>query len=492
MDPRQTILSGLIQRGVPAHIAQGMVTGMTAESGLNPGINEIKPLVPGSRGGYGLNQWTGPRRVAYETFAAERGKPLDDLDTQLDFTMHEMQGPERRAWGLLQGAQTPEDAASIYETAFLRPGIPHGGRGRETISTMNAPQQPQTQAEAPNNGPLGGLLGIKRDTSKLNDLGLMLMALSNPRAAPMMAGMLQDRRKTRSDQIAKTEAQQQQQQQVNRTIEWLRSQPGGEQFAGLAGVLGPAEALNAYMGAQKGNEPTALIQNYEYFLKQGMAPEAAMAAAKGGTTVNVNAGPNSSKFVDKSDEAAAARFDTYVSEGAKAGQFMGDLQALALLGTQIETGAGTQALAALGPFADAVGIEIEGLGPAQAYKAITDRLAPMMRAPGSGATSDFEGRQFLNALPNLGRTSEGNQIVMETLQALQQHKMAAAEIASRAQTGEMSWQEAEKQIRDLGNPYERFSEFKKRSEGAPKPESPPPGAATHRFNPETGQIEAVR
>ena len=121
----QEILAGLVARGMPLHIAQGVVANMRAESNLQPGINEIAPIVPGSRGGFGLNQWTGPRRVAYEQFAANRGAPLDDLQTQLDFTMYELQGPERAAYEALQGAQDPLEAARIYSERFLRPGIPN-------------------------------------------------------------------------------------------------------------------------------------------------------------------------------------------------------------------------------------------------------------------------------------------------------------------------------------------------------------------------------
>jgi hypothetical protein len=121
----QQIIAGLVARGVPLHIAQGMVANMKAESNLQPGINEINPIVPGSRGGFGLNQWTGPRRRAFEAFAAERGLPLDDLNAQLDFTMMELQGPESAAWSALQGAQDPIEAARIYSERFLRPGIPH-------------------------------------------------------------------------------------------------------------------------------------------------------------------------------------------------------------------------------------------------------------------------------------------------------------------------------------------------------------------------------
>ena len=145
MDP-QTILAGLVQRGIPLHIAQGMVANMMAESRLDPGINEIAPLVPGSRGGYGLNQWTGPRRVQFEDFARSRGASFDDVDTQLDFTLWEMQNTERGAWNALQGAQDPREAARIYSERFLRPGIPHMDR-RLAYADQVAGMQPNAFAQ---------------------------------------------------------------------------------------------------------------------------------------------------------------------------------------------------------------------------------------------------------------------------------------------------------------------------------------------------------
>jgi hypothetical protein len=125
MENESRILLGLMARGAPPHIAQGIVANMIAESRLDPGINEIAPLVKGSRGGFGLNQWTGPRRRALEAAAKARGVSVDDLDFQLDYTMEELRGPESKAMAALQGARTAEEAARIYSERFLRPGIPH-------------------------------------------------------------------------------------------------------------------------------------------------------------------------------------------------------------------------------------------------------------------------------------------------------------------------------------------------------------------------------
>jgi len=75
---------------------------MKVESRLDPGINEINPLVKGSRGGYGLLQWTGPRRRQFEAFAQQRGVNPSDWNTQLDFLSYELGTTESRAAGLLR------------------------------------------------------------------------------------------------------------------------------------------------------------------------------------------------------------------------------------------------------------------------------------------------------------------------------------------------------------------------------------------------------
>lgn len=182
--------------------------------------------------------------------------------------------------------------------------------------------------------------------------------------------------------------------------------------------------------------------------------------APSGGGVTINTGDNSSKFQNKADELAAARMDEIVAAGSGAQTFLGDIQMLSEIGKSLNTGKGAQVMAALGPFAEMVGIEIEGLPEAQAYDAIVSRLAPAMRPPGSGASSDFDAKQFLKSLPSLGNTPEGNAIIIETFSAIQQTKQAAAEIASMALSGQISWQEADRQIRALGNPFESFNKYR--------------------------------
>lgn len=139
----ERIRLGLIERGLPEHVADGFLLNFQDESGLNPGINEAAPTVPGSRGGFGLAQWTGPRRVALEQQAAARGVDPSDLELQLDYLMGELQGPESRAAQSILGAQDTGSAAAAIARDFLRPAEEHLNRrvanytgGNASLSTM--------------------------------------------------------------------------------------------------------------------------------------------------------------------------------------------------------------------------------------------------------------------------------------------------------------------------------------------------------------------
>jgi hypothetical protein len=160
----EAVIQGLIERGMPPHLAYGFAGNFAVESEFNPDLNERAPLIPGSRGGYGLAQWTGPRRLQLEDFAEQRGVPVSDMDMQLDFLMSELQGSENRAWQAIQAAQDPAEAARLVSEEFLRPGIPHLDRRINTALQL-AGMEPQTmQFDATGTpqqprGFLGGIFG---------------------------------------------------------------------------------------------------------------------------------------------------------------------------------------------------------------------------------------------------------------------------------------------------------------------------------------------
>lgn len=130
----------LLDRGLPSHVADGFILNFQDESGLNPGINEQNPTVPGSRGGFGLYQLTGPRRREYEAFAQQRGVPVDDVDAQLDFMMQEGSGSEKAAFDKILAAPDTATAAQAIVSDFLRPAPGH--RQARMARYANAPTSP--------------------------------------------------------------------------------------------------------------------------------------------------------------------------------------------------------------------------------------------------------------------------------------------------------------------------------------------------------------
>lgn len=147
------LVAEMIDRGLAPHVAQAFVMNMRDESGLNAGINEAAPIVPGSRGGFGLSQWTGPRRRALESFAAQRGVNAADPELQLDFLMTELRGPEKAAADAIFAAPDAGTAAAAIVNKFLRPAEEHRARreaaylGGQSVQTGN-PSPPSSNALA--------------------------------------------------------------------------------------------------------------------------------------------------------------------------------------------------------------------------------------------------------------------------------------------------------------------------------------------------------
>lgn len=139
--PASKIRQGLINRGMAPHIADAFVANAQDESGFDTASQEKNPLVKGSRGGFGLFQWTGPRRVALESYAAKQGKDPSDMDIQLDFLMTELSGPEANAYKKISATTTKEEAAASILNDFLRPAEAHRAQREKKylkgISTTN-------------------------------------------------------------------------------------------------------------------------------------------------------------------------------------------------------------------------------------------------------------------------------------------------------------------------------------------------------------------
>jgi hypothetical protein len=145
------VIAGLVKRGVPQHVAEGVVMNFQDESGLDTSI-------PGDNGNaYGLAQWNGPRRIRLQGEARARGVPVDDLDLQLDYFMQENAGPEAAAWKQVMAAPDRNSAAVAFVNQWERPATKHAvARTAKYSGARASPGSPyELQARHPQNPQVG-------------------------------------------------------------------------------------------------------------------------------------------------------------------------------------------------------------------------------------------------------------------------------------------------------------------------------------------------
>ena len=229
-------------------------------------------------------------------------------------------------------------------------------------------------------------------------------------------------------------------------------------------------------------KPTDRMREYELYRKQELAAGRQPASffdyevnlKKAGAiqnSVQIDQ-KGESEFSKEAGKLAAKRYDEIVADAGRSKQLLSDVRTLGELGKNIGTGKNAEFRATIGPYAEMLGIKIDALDDIQAFEAITNRVAPALRVPGSGAQSDMELRNFLKSLPTLGNTPDGNMLVQRTLEGMVQTKLAAAEIASRALTGEITRKDADKLLRDLPDPMAEWREMNKKV-GAKTTTTPP-------------------
>jgi hypothetical protein len=105
----------LVKKGMTPAQAAGVVGNLIQESTLNSGAYNK------AEGAYGLAQWRGSRLSDLQSFAASQGKSIEDVNTQLDFIMHELKGKESKAGQMLFASKTADEAAYNFGKYYERP-----------------------------------------------------------------------------------------------------------------------------------------------------------------------------------------------------------------------------------------------------------------------------------------------------------------------------------------------------------------------------------
>lgn len=104
--------------------AAGIVGGLARETGNFRYIQEINPVIKGSRGGIGYAQWTGDRRVAFETWASEDAD-LTSYEVNYGYLAEEFRGPYASVIERLRETEDVEEAATVFMKRYLKPHRKH-------------------------------------------------------------------------------------------------------------------------------------------------------------------------------------------------------------------------------------------------------------------------------------------------------------------------------------------------------------------------------
>ena len=176
----ELIMQGLINRGFKPHEAAGITGNIAQESGFDTGARELNPMTESARkqgGGFGLFQFTNhDRKQGLMDLAQSRATSPDDLDTQLDYFLHELNTTHKKAAKALSYAKNPRQAAYVISKYYEMPSPKYANNAKRMgaaeqffnmlnpISTANADemqdidpaefaqweqsqQQPQKQAD---------------------------------------------------------------------------------------------------------------------------------------------------------------------------------------------------------------------------------------------------------------------------------------------------------------------------------------------------------
>lgn len=214
----------------------------------------------------------------------------------------------------------------------------------------------------------------------------------------------------------------------------------------LAEATGTETRARVAAEAERTATPDTTLGKLQADLKEGRIDQATYDAAvakeiaPSSSGVTINTGDTSSALRKKFDEKEGERWDTYVAAGDKAAGLTADMQLMDELGK----------IAPQGPLPGAFQKMFPGVNSAgAAFQSVVKRLAPQMRAIGSGATSDLEYNGMLESLPRLGNYPEANALISGMMKAKAQIDVQRADVITAWRNGDIEDAVARTQLNAL-------------------------------------------
>jgi len=152
--------------------------------------------------------------------------------------------------------------------------------------------------------------------------------------------------------------------------------------------------------------------------------------APDGPLVTVNTGDGADSVLDKKlSEKEGESWAAYKTAGTVSAS---NAQDFAVLDELIK-------IAPQGPIVGPLAETFKGFSSAgDAFQSIVKRIAPTLRAPGSGATSDIEYDGMLQSLPSLKNTPEGNAMIASIMKAKAQINIERSKLITAYQNGDIN------------------------------------------------------
>lgn len=185
--------------------------------------------------------------------------------------------------------------------------------------------------------------------------------------------------------------------------------------------------------------------SYQEFMLRGGDPE-------DGPLVQNILGEQETEFAKVSGREAATFFSELTKQGIAASRNLTELENLEAVLGETETGAGASFKAFLGQY----GVNTDGLDEIQAARASINRMIPAQRPEGSGVMSDADLELFKQSVPALINQPRGNQIIIDTIRAINEYDVAVSIISGDALDGRITPAAARKALRELPNPMANF------------------------------------
>ena len=330
-------------------------------------------------------------------------------------------------------------------------GGPQGGANRQNFLQRGLSGLGQGLS---NFGERMGTPNENTGVSGLQMLGLGLTGFSdNPmfQQAAMMG--IQDSRQRFQDEQAEREAEARRDAAIALLGE-RELTPGQEEFLRRAGPQFAEELAAQTFAAPEQPDLPSSVREYQFAVSQGYEGSFADYQRDMAETTRVVTQPESA-----ASQLTAMRLDQFsdmIAAGDAASRNLVRLDRMGELLDEVDTGAAAPIALAARRFGLNLGDNVSEL---EALNALISQLVPEQRAPGSGVMSDADLQLYRDSLPALLNSPEGNQLIFETMRAINEHDRSAARIAQRVAAGELTVQQANDELRNLSNPVDRVRSF---------------------------------